>query len=273
MTTTIARATGAQAGAVIGAIRAGFPPGVQGLSIYGCPGAARFVADEIRLGPALSERAYSVALADGAVAGAIELRRLPRALFLNYISVLPEFHGRGLATSLLREATREARAPQHGEMQLDVFADNDVARVWYERLGFQAVGTTDWWVVEGAPPGRPQGVYVHGFAQAEASHAAFGFSQLAVETGTGRHAVGRLGADWFRLTRPDAVGDAALGGTLAELDPARRILALIPAGTLPSPVAPRAKLVRRSLRMHADIEALTAALDSRATVSAGEGAR
>jgi ribosomal protein S18 acetylase RimI-like enzyme len=55
------------------------------------------------------------------------------------LTLLPEYRGRGIGTTLLRAVIAEAerdRVP----VRLTVAVDNGRARVFYERLGFEAVG-------------------------------------------------------------------------------------------------------------------------------------
>ena len=222
-------ATARDADAFVAVVRGGFEPAFAETTTYGCHGMAQFVRDQIALPASLCDSRYTVAVAGETVAGAVDLRADGRALVLNYIAVDSRFRSGGLARRLLAEAVEAF--PQDGldRMALDVLATNDAARRWYERLGFERESETQWWAlaphVAGQAPGG--GVVVHAYPQAQASQTRFGFSQFDVATLAGRHTVGRLGQDWFRLTDAGALTDPALPRVLGVLDPHRRLLVLL----------------------------------------------
>jgi GNAT superfamily N-acetyltransferase len=60
---------------------------------------------------------------------------------LRQFYVLKPWHGRGVATEMMRWVLAEARAKGAEELYLSVFVDNHRARRFYERYGFEAVGT------------------------------------------------------------------------------------------------------------------------------------
>ena len=65
---------------------------------------------------------------------------------LRQFYVLKAWHGRGIAAELMRWALEEARAAGAEEMYLSVFVDNQRARRFYARYGFEQVGTYDFMV-------------------------------------------------------------------------------------------------------------------------------
>lgn len=60
---------------------------------------------------------------------------------LRQFYVLKPWHGRGVAREMMAWALAEARARGARQLYLSVFTDNHRARRFYERYGFEAVGT------------------------------------------------------------------------------------------------------------------------------------
>jgi ribosomal protein S18 acetylase RimI-like enzyme len=241
------------AGDIVEAIRRGFEPDVLGLMIYGCPGIARFVAEQIAARGLGADTSYTVAVAGGRVVACVELRHQPDGLFLNYLSVLPEARSSGIGRALLREAIASGRRAEHRRVGLDVLDRNDLARGWYERLGFRRESASDWWDVPAAGAIDAPPALLADYPQAQVCHQAFGFSRFTLVTPGGRHAVGRLGAVWFRLTGPEPLSDPGVLAALARLDPGRRILAIVPEGCELPPTRGQPRLVAKAIRMEADI--------------------
>ena len=65
---------------------------------------------------------------------------------LRQLYVLKPWHGQGVAHALMDWAIDEARRRGAGQMYLSVFVDNHRARRFYDRYGFEAVGTYDFMV-------------------------------------------------------------------------------------------------------------------------------
>ena len=227
--TKIRPACPADADAIVAVIRDGFAPAFQAMMIYGCTGMSRFIHDHLVLPDRLRDTHYTVAEAGGHVVGAIEMRNVGPDLLLNYIAVDPAHRSGGLARRLLLAAAAASAAPHTEAIALDVLTSNDVARSWYERLGFSGGGRTVWWSIPQLQrPRVAETATVPGYPEAEAAHARFGFSQLNVSTPEGRYVVGRLGDQWFRLTSAPALADPDLLSALHRLAPQRALLALLP---------------------------------------------
>ena len=75
-----------------------------------------------------------IVLVDGEESGILKLDRDATPWHLIQVQLLPELHGRGVGTRLLREVVRQARAAAIA-VQLDVLKVNPARRL-YERLGF-----------------------------------------------------------------------------------------------------------------------------------------
>jgi GNAT superfamily N-acetyltransferase len=91
--------------------------------------------------------AYRIAEECGVPVGYAKLgpRKIPvepggPALLLDQIYVLKEHHGTGIATGLMDWAIGEAKARGAEELYLTVFIENERARRFYGRYGFQDVG-------------------------------------------------------------------------------------------------------------------------------------
>jgi ribosomal protein S18 acetylase RimI-like enzyme len=96
---------------------------------------------------------FRLAESDGAVVGYVKLgpSALPiqtsrRAIELRQIYVLKDHHGSGLAKALTDWAIAEAREQGFEELYLTVYVDNHRARRFYDRYGFESVGSYDFMV-------------------------------------------------------------------------------------------------------------------------------
>ena len=261
--TTVRAARPDDAGAIVTVIRAAFRPSLFDLFIYGCPGIERYVREQIAADARGGDTMFDVAVRDGRLLGTIEVRALPTSLFLNYVAVAPDAQSAGLGTRLLRAALDRAAGPAHRLMTLDVDEGNGVALRWYEALGF-VPGTTTEWIVLPLPDtsGETPGSVVDA-PQAAVCHDAFGFSRITVFTPTARHDVGLLGTRWFRVTSRAALDDPVLVATLHAVDPARRILALLPPGAITDGGFSGARRVTVSRRLTCALDVLRARLAAR----------
>jgi len=68
------------------------------------------------------------------------------ALLLDQLYILKEYHGVGIAHGLIDWALDEARNRGAEELYLTVYIDNNRARRFYDRYGFEAVGRYDFMV-------------------------------------------------------------------------------------------------------------------------------
>ena len=97
--------------------------------------------------------AIRVAETDGELAGFVELapKQLPHetsapALELRRLYLRREAHGTGIADALMVWVLEEAARRGAQELVLSVFVDNHRARRFYERYGFEPVGSYDFMV-------------------------------------------------------------------------------------------------------------------------------
>jgi GNAT superfamily N-acetyltransferase len=246
-----------EAAAIARVFRECIPPHVAPLTIYGCLGIERFLGDQLASDTPHTDTTYVVACGGEKVLGTCELRRAPARVHLNYIAIVPEMQGRG-AGALLLAAALDAIPATGPEtvLTLDVFADNDRARRWYERLGMRETGKVGWWTAP-LPPGKPGPAIVRGFPQATVLQARYGFSEVTVQTSRGSYAVGRLDGRFYRTLSSELLGDAAALACLSEMDSQRRTLLIVSGQTAP---CERAEAVATSLQMAAPLQAVRVAL-------------
>jgi GNAT superfamily N-acetyltransferase len=236
--------------AIASLFRSSFSPEIAQLLIHGCAGASEYIRSQIASGIPNAESMYLVAEASAGLLGAVEMRRRPNGLFLNYIAVSPERRRQRVAASLLLEGLR-LLGDNSGRIELDVFHDNIAAVQWYGRLGFGTITSVEFLELPPACVGGAEPAYVSGMPQADLCQERFGFSTFNLITGKGTFPVGRIGDAWFRLSDPVAVDDPAIFAALRLLDPARRIFAVVPPSRVPP--AQVVCLLNRTYRMGADI--------------------
>ena len=103
----------------------------------------------------LADPTYAFAVADGGgkVVGYAKLGPLKfpldtsgSAILLSQLYVAPDHAGAGIGAALMERAIGEARRRSKNELYLTVFIDNDRARRFYERFGFETVGRYDFMV-------------------------------------------------------------------------------------------------------------------------------
>lgn len=97
--------------------------------------------------------AFRIGEADGEPVGYVKLGplKLPietdrRAILLDQLYILKDYHGVGIAHALMDWALEEARRRGAEEMYLTVYVDNQRARRFYDRYGFVPVGRYDFMV-------------------------------------------------------------------------------------------------------------------------------
>ena len=101
--------------------------------------------------------AFQLAEADGVPVGFVKLgppelpvERRGSAIEIRQLYLLHEWRGAGVAHALMEWAMEEARVRGAREMYLTVYKDNHRARRFYQRCGFEEVGTYTFMVGEQA---------------------------------------------------------------------------------------------------------------------------
>lgn len=85
-------------------------------------------------------RRYTVAVADGRVAGYLGVMYVLDEMHVNTIAVRAEFEGQGVAAALLDDAVADALARGVRRATLEVAVSNERAQRLYRRYGFAPVG-------------------------------------------------------------------------------------------------------------------------------------
>ena len=213
--------------AFVALIRRAFAPERIGLTIYGAPGIATFIADQLESRSAQSARRYMVAEAESRIVGAAELTTSDAEVFLGYIAVDETLRSRRIATKLLAASIAAVRRSTQTQFVLDVFSDNVVARRWYEGLGMapDARPSSDWWQLPlAAPDSLSSLLATEPLDESDERYARYGFSEIVVLSDAKRYTIGLLGDRYFRCTNAAAVFDAALIRTLGAIDSSRQLL-------------------------------------------------
>jgi ribosomal-protein-alanine N-acetyltransferase len=85
-------------------------------------------------------RRYTVAVRDKKIVGYLGVMFVLDELHINTIGTLPGFEGRGIASSLMDEALRDAARRGITRATLEVATSNTRAQLLYFRYGFKPVG-------------------------------------------------------------------------------------------------------------------------------------
>jgi GNAT superfamily N-acetyltransferase len=255
-TLSFRRAVPQDADAIVSILRSGFSPEELDVTILACAGVSCYVERQIRAGELGDDCTFWLATDEcHRPVACVQLRTFEDELFLNYISVTSDNRATGLGSRLLKFALEMARDGQSA-LSLDVREDNDLARGWYERMGFAPVATSAYWDVAPSPVSSDKPGLISGYPQAMASHDAYGFSQLVVTTHRKSYSVGLLGDGWFRIADSDALQDPQAITALRRLSSSRRILALLPGSEPPCHSGEPPRLIQKTVRMSADIDTL-----------------
>lgn len=166
---------------------------------------------------------YWVAERAGAVVGAVEFRLRGDVWFLNNVHVSVSERGRGIGSRLLGVAAQAGARFGCRRIALDVFEDNEPARVWYSRLGFEMGSRTVYAEVPWAAVPIAEGGHLSGIPQAQALLESYGFAMLTA-FGDTTYSVGLLNDRWFRAMEPALHGDGPALGALRHFDDQRRLL-------------------------------------------------
>jgi len=247
---------------IVQVMRSGFEPDFLNLSIYGCPGIHLFVRDQIQAQSLGVDTAFTVARVGRRIVGCAEVRRLRGALFINYISVLPEYRGAGLGRRLLAAAIAAWRWQGCNRVILDVLEDNPVACNWYERLGFGNSGATTWLRIPLVKSEPSRWFAISRYPQGQAVFCRYGFSSFRLITDEAEYEIGQLGSDWFRLSKAEGVADRTVLEVLFMLDPRRALLALVKGDEPQLSEGLNARPLARTIRMETDLHPLVRQLET-----------
>lgn len=238
-------------------MRSGLDPERLAATIYGAEGIKRYIEDQIEISKFGCDTCYIVAYEGDNIAGCIDVRHFGDQIFLNYISVLPEYRAHGLGRQLLKAALNPAVQKWAHQMSLDVMLDNTIALNWYEKIGFIPDVLTTWWDIPIPNSNIESTATVIGYPQARVCYDTFGFSQFKLITPLGEYTLGMMCRKWFRITQPEALIDPSVTYMLRKFDPSRHILAIIPDEHMPTTIMANSKVITRSMRMSVSVKHLT----------------
>lgn len=213
------------------------------------PGAARFLEAFLQH-PSLSpDRRYRVARSKaGALLAYADFRLIgEKASFLSNITVAPEARGRGVATALLDDFLNVH--PSVESMELDVFSDNAAARKLYEKRGFRASHSVEWWIRN--PPSihpLPENWSLKNAPDAAAWLRTFGFCEFSVDTRTEVRRFGQIGHGTLRCFSVEDFRDNRFLSYAANLVPMVENVLYIGPSDAGKPIED-CKSVNTSLRM------------------------
>ncbi|WP_020576237.1 GNAT family N-acetyltransferase [Actinopolymorpha alba] len=215
------------------------PVACAGLTPYDSGRFARFLAAGCAVPPGSRTLVLRAALADGRLAGVADWRLLGPVLFLNGVAVAGDQRRAGIGRHLLADGVEVARAAGVSAIELDVADDNAAAAALYQRMGFQAVGGSTWWALDGGAASGPGEGRLAGAAAGtppvptdaatspgwrlrtwpafSAHHAAYGFGDLQVSQGDGVLDVRVLAGGWRVSGGASDLSATDDAGTLATL--------------------------------------------------------
>ena len=98
---------------------------------------------------------------------------------------------------------------------------------------------------------------ISGLETAVRVHRRYGFSQITLRTTSAELVVGRLGERYFRTTTPGVLDDPVVKRTLGELDPARRLLAIVPDSDGGGSRGTTNRYLASSLQMRGELDAIS----------------
>ncbi len=246
------------AASIVELFASSFRPEIAQLLIYSCKGASEYLRMLICSRSNQPGTVFFVAKeSNGHVLAATEIRRKAGGIVLKYIAVEPDHCGSGLGIKLFSSAIKSLEI-HSGQIILDVFHESIQSLNWCRRHGFVNGSSTVY--LELIPP-TVSGCYsasISNLTKADICQTRFGFSQLAVATNSGSHTIRRIGTTWFLITDQEAVDKPEIFSLLKQLDPRRRIVAVVPAFSVPN--APVRRVVAKTYRMETTIDKLVPAL-------------
>lgn len=243
--------------AVAELVRASFEPDLQPLLTYCQAGMGNYLRVLVEWPKAYPAHHFYVAVsADDNVIGFAEFRSMTSTCLLSYICVAPSARGNGLATRLM--AHHLERFPSTAVVELDVFSHNTLALRLYERLQFERVAATVWWVRD-LPKSNGEGegeLVLTDWHVSRAALQSYGFCQVAAQYRGGPVRCGLTSRTVVRVDgRELFLDDQFLGDLRAELPELRQALMICPTDVEPPT---HGREVLRSYRLSATADDVTA---------------
>lgn len=241
------------ASAIVEIMRSEFPRKLLSYTVFGCGGVERYVRDSIRRQSAGTAVWYLFESQRSQAAAVAEVRRTQTSLFLNQIFVRRSERGKGIGRRLMFHGLHASRDLNQPHVELDVLADNSLARRIYRSLGFQRVFEQLWMEMPLSDGGEHAG-HPEDLDQANRTHREYGFSEFSLHVGSQTYRIGRLGGHLFRTKQRTVLADRSALATLRRLDPQRRVLCIDRTDSASPPIPEKAVEKARTIRLVASLD-------------------
>ncbi|GEM_PF-2617387 len=196
-------------GCIIDLVRSSFDKAYLTSSIYRCKGIANFIYTE--LNNPYSPYKYFAAKKDNKIVGFAEFKMFPQTstAFLNMIATDNTYKGLGIAKKIFSYSEKYFREQVYSNIQLDVFQSNEVARKWYENMGFVKEESSCFYErnMEETSKYNPD-IMILNLSQFNCLYAKFGFSFLQISAGEQSFTLGII--DENIIIREDKISEEIL---------------------------------------------------------------
>lgn len=220
----VERARTGEAGRVAHLLARMYEPFELPFTIWASPRIGRYVADLMEHPDPEDIHEFSVLRRGNSIAGAIHLRRIDGAIFVDGIYTDPASRKDQLSNFLVHTAlTDYGRYGPFAVVRFDGAESKPAVRAWHRRvLGAAEAHRRTWWRMPLPAAGNAHG-RLSGMDRADRDHDRWGFSSVTVTTSLKSYTVGRLPGPYFRLADADGARDRELLGSLAALDSSREL--------------------------------------------------
>ncbi|WLR61506.1 GNAT family N-acetyltransferase [Guptibacillus hwajinpoensis] len=206
-------------------IQSGIRADIYPLTIYSSEKYKFFVDDTMKQ----AKTKFIGAFHKDTLLGFAEWRLNDVEIFLNNIYIKGSHRGLGIGTQLLEYGLSQFRTPTTRYFSLDVFDNNQNAKLWYERIGMEKQHVTYWHIAKQRRLETNNGLVlasVSNLKDADEQHTKYGFSMLQISTENGNYEIGRITNDYYRIHQSEALSDEQLRLKLNEMNPYRKLLFL-----------------------------------------------
>ncbi|SUI97317.1 putative acetyltransferase [Sphingobacterium spiritivorum] len=194
---------------IVSLVRSSFDKSYLEISIYKCKGIASFIITE--LNNQYSPYKYLVAKIGDKIVGFVEFKMFPHnsTAFLNMIATDNTHKGLGIAKKIFSYSENYFREQLYSNIQLDVFQSNEVARQWYEKMGFVKEESSYFCQQHiGDASKHIQDILILNLSQFNCLYEKFGFSFLQMSAGEQSFTLGII--DENIIIREDKISEEIL---------------------------------------------------------------
>jgi ribosomal protein S18 acetylase RimI-like enzyme len=198
-------------------------------TIFSSPDISRYISyliTESLYQQGCEENLFFVAHIGKTLAGYLHTRVSPDALHINYLAVAPDYQGKGIGKSLLKELQNFAANRDVKRLTLDVDETNKYAFQWYHNLGFSKTNKTYVYCQAIDELNKEKCKFkISGWLNAEAWQYAFGFSRFVLElSNLPKLNVGRIGKIYWRIDEAQSLKNPKVIYALKTIDAARNYI-------------------------------------------------